>query len=96
MKKLWKSAKCAVANLYCEVLVEHCEYPPGVYKFEDDPRYGTWGKHLTLLQMSHWVWKETEDRVVWIKNRSRATPDLLTQDELKEFMWTKLRAQEFK
>jgi hypothetical protein len=42
------------------------------------------------------VIKEAEDRIVWIKNRSRVTPDLLTQDELKQFMWTKLKAKEFK
>jgi hypothetical protein len=85
-----------VANYYCQILISHGKYPAGIYTFEIDPKYGMWGKHSNLVQMSHWVWKETEDRVVWIKNRSRATPDLLTQDDLKEFMWVKLKAQEFK
>lgn len=83
-----------MVNYYCEVLVPHGVYPPGVYTFEFDPVYGMWGKHSRLVQMSNWVWKETEDRVVWIKNRSRATPDLLNEDELKEFMWVKLKAKE--
>lgn len=96
MKRLWKSVVCAVDNYYCEVLAEHFEYQPGVYTFEIHPKDMVRHKHHNLIQMSHWVWKETGDRVVWIKNRSKATPDLLTQDELKEFMWTKLRAQEFK
>jgi hypothetical protein len=85
-----------VANYYCEVIVGHGKYPPGVYTFADDTRYGLWEKqHTIMIGLSNWVWKETEDRVVWIKNRSRATPDLLTPDELKQFMWTKLKAKEF-
>lgn len=82
-----------MANYYCEVIVEHSIYQPGVYTFEDEDLRLGWGKRAKLVQMSHYVVKESEDRVVWIKNRSRATPDLLTQDELKQFMWTKLKAQ---
>ena len=95
MKKLWKSARCAVANYqyYCEVIVGNGGYQPGVYTFNVDPKYGMWGKHSRLVQMSYWVWKEKEDCVFWIKNRSKPTPDKLTDDELKEFMWTKLKAK---
>jgi len=46
-----------------------------------------------MVQLSQWVIKEAEDRIVWIKNRSKATLDLLTQDELKQFMWDKLQAK---
>ena len=81
---------------YCEVIVKRGEYQPGVYTFNVDARYGMWGKHSRLVQLSNWVWKEKEDSVVWIKNRSKPTPDLLTNDELKEFMWTKLKAKEVK
>jgi hypothetical protein len=83
-----------VANYYCEVIVDHSVYKPGVYTFQEDAFNLGWGKRAKLVQMSHYVIKEYEGgRTVWIKNRSRATPDLLTQDELKQFMWTKLKAQ---
>jgi hypothetical protein len=86
-----------VVNYYCEVIVEHSKYPPGVYTFEEDEFNLGWGKRAKLVQMSHYVIKEYDGgRTVWIKNRSKPTPDLLTQDELKQFMWIKLKAQEFK
>ena len=83
-------------NYYCEIIVENGVYRPGVYTFEVDPKYGMYGKYSRLIQLSNWVWKETEKGVFWIKNRSRATPDKLRPDEFGEFMWAKLKAQEFK
>jgi len=82
-----------VADYYCEVIAEHGDVLPGIYMFTDEARYGLFGNHNRLVQMSHRVSKEANGRVVWIKNRSRAAPDLLTQDELKEFTWIKLKAQ---
>ena len=93
MKRLWKSAVCAVANYYCEILIEHGKFPKGIYTFETDSRLGSFGRHAKMVQLSQWVIKEAEDRIVWIKNRSKATLDLLTQDELKQFMWDKLQAK---
>jgi hypothetical protein len=85
-----------VANYYCEVIVEHGKYPPGVYTFQEDDFNLVWGHRARLVQLSNWVVKEYDGgRPVWIKNRSRPTPDLLNQDDLKQFMWTKLKAREF-
>ena len=80
-------------NYYCEILIESNKFPKGIYTFEMDSRLGDFGRHTKLVLQSHWVIKETEDRVVWIKNRSRPCPDLLNQDDLKQFMWDKLRAK---
>jgi len=85
-----------VVNYYCEVIVKNSVYTPGVYTFEIHPKDVVRLNHHNLIQMSHWVWKETEDGVFWLKNRTRATLDKLTTDELKEFMWAKLKAQELK
>jgi len=93
MKRLWKSAVCAVANYYCEILIDYGKFPKGIYTFDLDSRLGSFGRHAKMVQLSQWVIKEAEDRIVWIKNRSKATPDLLTQDELKKFMWDKLKAE---
>jgi hypothetical protein len=81
-------------NYYCEVLRETDKFPKGIYTFEIDSRYGDFGRHMKLVQQSHWVIKEAEDRIVWIKNRLKPCPDLLTQDELKKFMWDKLQAKD--
>jgi len=96
MKRLWKSAVCAVANYYCEILIDYGKFPKGIYTFDLDSRLGSFGRHAKMVQLSQWVIKEAEDRIVWIKNRSKATPDLLTQDELKKFMWDKLKAEYIK
>jgi hypothetical protein len=85
-----------VVNYYCEVIVKNGVYPPGVYTFEIHPMDMVRHKHHNLIQMSHWVWKETEEGVFWLKNRTRATPDKLRPDEFGEFMWAKLKAIEFK
>lgn len=83
-----------MVNYYCQVIVNHATYPAGVYTFSVDTRYGMFGKNSRLVGLSHWAWKETEDGVFWVKNRSKPTPAKLTSDELKEFMWIKLKARE--
>ena len=82
-----------MANYYCEILIDYGKFPKGIYTFEMDSQFGSFGRHAKMVQLSQWVIKEAEDRIVWIKNRSKATPDLLTQDELKQFMWDKLQAK---
>lgn len=96
MKKLSKSLKCAVADIqyYCEIRVGHGNYNPGVYSFTVDPNLGMWGKQSRLVQQSDYVWKETEHGVFWMKNRtSGRIPEKLEDNELKDFMWTKLQAR---
>ena len=86
-----------MANYYCEIIVEHGKYPPGVYTFEDDARYGLWDKpHTSIVALSHWVCKEATHGVVCIKDKLTGSrlPRMLTEDELKQFMWIKLRAKE--
>lgn len=88
----------ANAQYYCEVLVTHGTFSPGVYTFDIDPMYGMWGKHSQLVQMSHYTWKETEHGVFWMKNRypgGGKIPSKLTDEELKDFVWIKLKAKEF-
>ncbi len=84
-----------MANYYCEVIVEHSVYPPGVYTFEVNPKIGMIHR-WKLFQVSHSVWKETEDGVFCVKDKITGSnlPKQLTQDDLKKFVWTKLRAQE--
>jgi hypothetical protein len=81
---------------YCEVTFEHSSrYPPGIYTFSDDGRQMGWITRSRLIQISNSVCKETEDGVFWVKNRftGSSVPRTLSQDELKQFMWTKLKAQ---
>jgi len=85
-----------MSTYYCEIIIEHGKFPKGIYTFDMDSRFGGWGRYTMMAQLSQWVIKENDGRVVWIKNRSRVTPDFLTQDELKQFMWTKLKAKDFK
>lgn len=80
---------------YCVVLNENSKYLPGVYTFEDDAHYGLWGNHTMLVHSSHWVVKEAEYGAICIKDKLTGSrlPRKLTPDELKEFMWVKLRAR---
>ena len=80
---------------YCEVRVSRAKYDPGVYRFTVDPAYGMWGEQSMLVRLSDYVWKETEHGVFWMKNRTSGTiPEKLGDNELKDFMWIKLKAQE--
>ena len=85
----------AECQYYCEVRVSHGKYNPGIYSFTVDPVRGMWGKQSMLVQLSDYVWKETEHGVFWMKNRMTGrTPEKLKDDkDLKEFMWNKLKAQ---
>jgi hypothetical protein len=77
-------------------MVENTGFSPGVYMFEHESEWGLWGKYNKLVQMSQWVCKESDHGVVWIKNKLTGSkiPATLTQDELKQFMWIKLKAQD--
>jgi hypothetical protein len=85
-----------VDTYYCEILDYNDldEYSSGVYSFEEDAdRFLSWGNRTRLVSLSHWVIKETADGPVWLKNRFKASPAPLDQDDLKKFMWDKLRAK---
>lgn len=81
-----------IYDIYTEVVVQSKVFEPGVYRFTPDMRFGRFGAHTTLVQFSERTWAETDDGVFWMKNRMKPTPDKLTKDELKEFMWVKLKA----
>lgn len=81
---------------YCEILDYNDldEYSSGVYSFEEDAdRFLSWGNRTGLVSLSRWVIKETADGPVWLKNRFKYKHGALDQDDLKQFMWDKLRAK---
>ena len=84
-----------VDTYYCGIFTDYHDvggYSPGVYRFEDDNNW-SWPAHAKLISQSQWIIKETENRVVWIKHRFKSAPDHLDQDDLKQFIWDKLKAQ---
>ncbi len=76
---------------YCECNL--IDGSTGFYTFSGNdkqlPRY-----KLNQIWESHRVWREDKNGVHWMKNKIRDMATMkLTQDELKEFMWIKLKAQ---
>jgi hypothetical protein len=51
------------------------------------------GHNFKLMEMADRVWRECNDGVNYVKNRSSPT-QLSTPVDLKEFMWVKLQAKQ--
>jgi hypothetical protein len=50
---------------------------------------------LQLLYCSNRIWEETDNNIRFLKHRYN-TPSILTEEELKEFVWIKLKSHIFK
>jgi hypothetical protein len=75
---------------YCEIQVSHEQYTPGIYAI-DSKKSG----YFQCLALSNRAWIEDEKGVRWAKHREKdiqAYP-VLSNNELKEFFWAKLKAQ---
>lgn len=100
MKKLWKSAVCAVGKFryYCEV---KCDYPgraSGVYTFStDDNKFTT--RDYDIIRRSHIVWRQgprggvkiTKD---WGAYGGRFGYVTNNKKQMEKFMWIKLQSEE--
>jgi len=85
-----------VANqYYVEVTVTHSKIPAGFYSIHAENEYTIYytPNALETFELANRVWKENEYGVFFVKHRTKI-PTKLSSEELKEFMWVKLKAQD--
>lgn len=89
------SQGCAVANYYCELNSALQTYQAGVYLISVDKDGEGSFEHQKLASLSDRVWKESEHGTYYLKRKSQdfKAAEKLTSEELKEFIWAKLKAQ---
>jgi hypothetical protein len=75
---------------YCEIQVSHKQYKPGVYAIDSKK-----SSYFQCLALSNRAWIEDDKGVRWAKHRGKdiQVHPVLSKDELKEFVWAKLKAQ---
>lgn len=86
-------------HYYAEVTLDQDLVPVGFYHIEAiDPNMSIYysPRVLNALRVADRVWKENEHGIFFIKgnNGKSKIPNNLSDDDIKEFMWVKLRAQD--
>lgn len=79
-----------MAIFYCDIQVPGNQYSPGVYAID-----GKRTNYFQYMLLSNRAWIEDERGVRWAKHREKDIRDypVLSDDEIKEFVWAKLKAQ---
>jgi hypothetical protein len=85
-----------VNQYYCELEHGYQSIEAGIYTFNKGQGTRHPASKLRYIDIADRVWKENEVGVFVIKNthKSVGIPNKLAGDELKEFMWIKLKAQD--
>jgi hypothetical protein len=100
MKKLLKSAVCAVVNYqyYCEVDIEYPGHPRGIYTFSCPDHLYSSREYYHMVRISNKIWRQGPKGGVKITKDRRALSPLgyITNSEkhMKKFLWIKLQAKE--
>ena len=81
---------------YCEIARSYHTIEAGIYTFSKSQGTRHPASKLRYIDIADRVWKENENGVFWLKQRYKSTslPDKLVPEDLKEFMWVKLKAQD--
>lgn len=79
-----------MAIFYCDVQYPGNQFSPGVYAID-----GKKTNYFQYMMLSNRAWIEDDNGVRWAKNREKDVRDFpaLDKNELKEFVWAKLKAQ---
>lgn len=85
-----------VNQYYCEIGKTYQSIEAGIYTFNKGQGTRHAASKLRYIDIADRVWKENENGVFWLKQRykSASLPDKLTGEDLREFMWIKLKAQD--
>lgn len=81
---------------YCEIDRTYQKVEAGIYTFTKIEGLRHPASKLRYIDIADRVWKENDNGVFWIKHRYRSAsiPDKLTEEDMKEFMWIKLKARD--
>lgn len=87
-----------MVNYYCELNSSLQTHPAGVYLISVDRDGEGSFEHQKLASFSDRVWKENDHGIYYLKRKSQdfKAAEKLTGEELKEFMWAKLKAHPIK
>jgi secreted Zn-dependent insulinase-like peptidase len=87
-----------VVNYYCELNSALQTHLAGVYLISVDRDGEGSFENQKLASLSDRVWKESEHGTYYLKRKSQdfKAAKKLTGEELKEFMWVKLKAEKLK
>ena len=85
-----------INQYYCQIDRTYQSIESGIYTFNKGQGTRHAASKLRYIDIADRVWKENENGVFCLKNchKSISFPDKLMGDELKEFMWIKLKAQD--
>jgi len=85
-----------VNQYYCQIDRSYQSIDAGIYTFNKGEGTRHPASKLRYIDIADRVWKENDNGVFWLKHRhkSASVPDKLTSEDLKEFMWVKLKAQD--
>jgi hypothetical protein len=85
-----------VNQYYCEIGKTYQSIEVGLYTFSKGEGIRHNASKLRYIDIADRVWKENENGVFCLKNRYKGLtlPDKLSSDDLKQFMWIKLKAQD--
>ena len=85
-----------VNQYYCGIGQTYQSIEAGIYTFNKGQGTRHAASKLRYIDIADRVWKENENGVFFIKQRYKSTslPDKLTDEDLREFMWIKLKAQD--
>ena len=90
---LKKSLGCVVGKIYYEHVGPEGEREYSI-QAGDVNVVGTTFTGLTKMYSCNRVWYENQQRVVFLKNKEREVfgKERLTEEEMKEFLWVKLKS----
>lgn len=85
-----------INQYYCQIDTSYQSVEAGIYTFNKGQGTRHPASKLRYIDIADRVWKENENGVFYLKNRHNSIkfPDKLVGDDLKEFMWVKLKAQD--
>jgi hypothetical protein len=91
-----KKTPAWVNQYYCQIDNSYQSIEAGIYTFSKSEGTRHPASKLRYIDIADKVWKENDNGVFMLKHRYRSAtvPDKLTGEDLKEFMWIKLKAQD--